>query len=80
MPGKSVFEMSFADVYPALIRKAERNRPVRELDDEAAPGGFDYTFESRPFFLKSKSPAGWRSFCFWRTGWDSNPRASCETT
>ena len=65
MPGKTVFEMSFADVYPALIRKAERNRSVCELIDEAAPGAFDYTFESHPVSLKSKSPAGWRSFCFW---------------
>ena len=41
MPGKTVFEMSFADVYPALIWKAEGNRSVCELIDEAAPGGFN---------------------------------------
>ena len=54
MPGKSVFEMSFADVYPALIRKAERNRSVCELDDEAAPGMCDIHSNTALFIEKQK--------------------------
>ena len=36
-------------------------------------------FESPPSISKGKAPQT-GCFSFWRTGWDSNPRASCETT
>ena len=45
MPGKTVFEMSFADVYPALIRKAERKGRSRAEVYEVTSWLTGYTAE-----------------------------------
>ena len=45
MPGKTVFEMSFADVYSALIRKAERKGRSRAEVYEVTSWFTGYTAE-----------------------------------
>lgn len=45
MPRKTVFEMSFADVYPALIRKAERKDRSRAEVYEVTSWLTGYTAE-----------------------------------
>ena len=58
MPRKTVFEMSFADVYSALIRKAERKGRTRAEVDEAASWLTGYALEQIDASLASEITYG----------------------
>ena len=53
MPGKTVFEMTFADVYPALIQKAERKGRSRAEVYEVTSWLTGYTAEQLDAALAS---------------------------
>ena len=53
MPAKSVFDMSFASVYAALINKAERKNRTRSEVDEVTAWLTGYTQEQIAAFMTS---------------------------
>jgi len=75
MPGKTVFEMSFANVYSALIQKAERKGRTRAEVDQVTSWLTGYTRDQLAAILKSDMTYG----AFLSGAPEYNPRSELIT-